>query len=640
MQFKHPELLYALFLLIIPIIIHLFQLRRFKKVAFTNVAFLKNVKQQTRKSSQIKKWLTLITRLLLFACIILAFAQPYTSNKNSFNTTNETVIYLDNSFSMQAKGKQGELLKRAVQDIIDNTPDNENITLITNNETFRNTQIKTIKNDLLQLNYTPNQLTYEAALIKSKNAFSKNSNSLKHLIFISDFQEKDKAFIPVKDSLINIHAVQLKPETINNVSIDSLYIAKTTATNTTLTVTLKNSGSEIENLPVSLYNDTMLIAKTSVSIKNEATTTFEIPNNTTIKGHITIDDTALQFDNSCYFSINKPSKIQVLAISDVTDSFLSRIYSDDEFNYTNTSLGSLNYSNITKQNLIILNELKTIPEALSRALNEFQNNGGFVVVINSQNAEIPSYNTFLATNNIKLNALGNFEKRVTTINYAHPLFGNVFDNKVDNFQYPKVSSFYTVASGSTTSALSFEDGQPFLVQQNNLFLFTAALNTKNSNFSSSPLIVPTFYNIGKQSLKTPNIYYTIGKENTYDVAVNLSQDAVLKLEQESISIIPQQQYYNNKVAVTTFKTPDVSGVYNLMNNKELVKYVSYNYDRNESNMTYQNLSALEQINISHDLTKVFNTIKSNSKVNELWKWFVIFALAFLIFEMLILKYFK
>ncbi|NNK28782.1 MAG: hypothetical protein HKP06_11155, partial [Flavobacteriaceae bacterium] len=38
MQFKHPELLYALLLLLIPIIIHLFQLRRFKETPFTNVA--------------------------------------------------------------------------------------------------------------------------------------------------------------------------------------------------------------------------------------------------------------------------------------------------------------------------------------------------------------------------------------------------------------------------------------------------------------------------------------------------------------------------------------------------------------------------------------------------------------------------
>ena len=148
MQFKHPELLYALFLLLIPVIIHLFQFRKFQKEAFTNVAFLKEVAIQTRKSSQLKKWLTLLTRLLLLAAIIFAFAQPYTSKSKLLNTKSETVIYLDNSFSMQSKGNQGELLKRAVQDIISNVPEDETISLITNESTFKNTTIKAIKNDI------------------------------------------------------------------------------------------------------------------------------------------------------------------------------------------------------------------------------------------------------------------------------------------------------------------------------------------------------------------------------------------------------------------------------------------------------------------------------------------------------------
>ena len=114
MQFQHPELLYALALLLIPIFIHLFQLRRFQKIDFTNVAFLKKVTIETRKSSQLKKWLTLLARLLALACIVLAFAQPFTAPETALNTNKETVLYLDNSFSMQAKGAQGPLLQRAL----------------------------------------------------------------------------------------------------------------------------------------------------------------------------------------------------------------------------------------------------------------------------------------------------------------------------------------------------------------------------------------------------------------------------------------------------------------------------------------------------------------------------------------------
>ena len=120
MQFKHPEILYALLLLIIPILVHLFQLQRFQKVLFTNVHFLKNILQQTRKSSKLKKLLILLTRMAAFTCLIVAFSQPYFSN-NSQQQNYNTTIYLDNSFSMQAKGESGELLKTLAQQIIENT---------------------------------------------------------------------------------------------------------------------------------------------------------------------------------------------------------------------------------------------------------------------------------------------------------------------------------------------------------------------------------------------------------------------------------------------------------------------------------------------------------------------------------------
>lgn len=118
MQFLHPEFFYVLPALLIPVIIHLFQLRRFKVQEFTNVALLQQIRFQTRKSSQLKKWLILLIRILIIASIITAFSQPFLSSLVAQKNTSETVVYLDNSFSMQAKGSKGSLLNRAVQDVI------------------------------------------------------------------------------------------------------------------------------------------------------------------------------------------------------------------------------------------------------------------------------------------------------------------------------------------------------------------------------------------------------------------------------------------------------------------------------------------------------------------------------------------
>ena len=641
MQFKHPELLYALFLLLIPIIVHLFQLRKFEKVEFTNVAFLKEAKLQARKSSQIKKWLILCTRLLLLACLVLAFAQPFTSKTNAFKSKKETVIYLDNSFSMQAKGSQGELLKRAVQDIIAHVPENENITLLTNNNVYKNVTIKSIKNDLLQLGYAATPLTSQAAYLKSNTFFSKQKSSLKSLIYISDFQDSNPGFSIDKDSLRTNYFVQLQPVNNENIAIDSAFISNKTASEIKLSVLLKNTGKPLENIPVSLFNNDTLIAKTSVSIDKETNTTFTLPTNKIINGKISIDDASLQFDNSLFFNINNTEKVNVLAINEANDDFLKRIYTVGEFNYTATALNAVNYNILESQNLVVLNEINTIPNTLSAALKQFTSQGGSLVIIPSSNITIASYNDLLQSFQATFKDFNKTEKRITTINYSHPLFNNgVFEKQVSNFQYPKVNGFYNINSASLSSILKYEDGAPFLFQNKNTFVFTSALNKEHSNFKNSPLIVPTLYNIGKYSFKIPELYYTIGKNNSFEVNTQLQQDAVLSLSNQAENMIPEQQLFNNKVLVKTSETPNTASIYSVKNKTDVIKNVSYNYDRAESNLLYTNLSTIENINLSNSVAEVFDTIKSDSKINALWKWFVIFALAFLLTEMCILKYFK
>ena len=648
MQFKNPEILYALLLLIIPIIIHLFQLRRFKKVAFTNVQFLKRVTLKTRKSSQLKKWLTLLTRLLLFGCIILAFAQPYLSNTDSFSTENETVIYLDNSFSMQAKGENGNLLNRAVQDILEQLNMDEEISLFTNNSSFKNTTLKAISNDLIKMDYSPDQLSYEAAILKGKELFSDNENSIKNLILISDFQQKAEASIALKDSFTKLKLVKLIPSSITNIAIDSVYISKETAENLELSVKVNNSKDDTQSVAVSLFNDEKLIAKSAINLDSSEQTenqvVFTIPRDIKFDGRLSIEDASLQYDNTLYFNLGNAEKIKVLSINQADDGFLRKLYSEDEFEYTSINFDQLDYNRLLNQNLVVLNELENIPNSLVNALDKFTQEGGTVLIIPSENANVVSYNQMFGTYSLSpFGTLISSEKKVTNINFSHPLFNNVFDKRINNFQYPKVNSFYPTTESSTKTVLSFENGQAYLSENNEVFRFSAALNDDNSNFKNSPLIVPALYNIGKQSLKMGNLYYTIATKNVIDVPVSISQDDILSLQNENGSVIPLQRTYANKVEIITNEYPQKAGIITIKNKDQSVKNISFNYDRTESQLKYLNLENLnnrDNIAVSDSVVSVINEIKSESKVNELWKWFVIFALAFLLIELLILKFLK
>lgn len=248
MQFKYPELLWALFLLLIPILIHLFQLRRFKKTPFTNVKLLQRVVAESRRSSTLKKWLLLFTRLLLLLALIVAFAEPFIASKTAFQPE-ENVIYLDNSFSMQAKKENGSLLETAVQELIKNLPKETQFSLFTNDRVFNGVTLKAIRNELLTLPYSASQLTLEGIVRKGQSLFSVDPISRKNLILLSDFQDRANGYTQDSISSIAISMVQLRPDKQDNISIDTAYISRSSPEILEITAQLSGEGS----VKVSLY---------------------------------------------------------------------------------------------------------------------------------------------------------------------------------------------------------------------------------------------------------------------------------------------------------------------------------------------------------------------------------------------------
>ena len=125
MFFKNPSILFALFALIIPVVIHLFNFRKFKPLIFTNVKFLRNINSETKSVKSIKKWILLACRILCISSIIFAFSQPYLSKNKVVFKPKETVLYLDNSLSMQSKSINSPLIKEYINDLIEVFPNEQ-----------------------------------------------------------------------------------------------------------------------------------------------------------------------------------------------------------------------------------------------------------------------------------------------------------------------------------------------------------------------------------------------------------------------------------------------------------------------------------------------------------------------------------
>lgn len=639
MHFKYPEILYFLFLLIIPIIVHLFQLRKFQKEYFTNVKFLKELDIKTRKSSQLKKWLLLFTRLFLLAFIILAFAQPFFKAKDTQGKHNELFVVLDNSYSMQAKGKQGELLKRAVQELLENIPEEQNFTLLTADNSFYDTDIRSIQKDLQNLGYSTTPFSIENEMAKIKTL---KPNKGKDIIIITDGKSLKTQDLQALDQDYNIILSVPKAENTHNISVDSVYIHQVLDEFYELKVKVSEYGSNKTETSVALYDQEELVAKTLLP-EGQNEIIFTIPKED-FNGYVSVEDNSLEYDNYYFFNISKPEKIKVTLIgAETNNEFLTKIYTEDHFELTNFELKALDYNIIENQHTVVLNELEEIPQSLIVTLKAFVENGGNVIVIPSEQTTAQNLTNFASQfGNIIFEPIQNQKKMVTKISFEHPVFKNVFERKTENFQYPTVNQSFGI-KGNFPPILSYEDGSVFLTEIkkdiSSLYLFSAPINKQNSNFQNSPLVVLSFYNMAQNQNSSGVVSQFIADGNPFFVEANLSKEEILKVKNQTEEFIPSQQIFNRKVQLNFNEYPKNAGNFGIYKNDELLTYIGFNYNRTESDLTQDNSSVLSDFT-QKNIESIFSDLQSERTDNNIWKWFVLLGLLFLIIEILIQKFVK
>ena len=106
--FVHPFVLGGLALASLPIIIHLLNRRRFKRMDWAAMEFLLKAAVRNRRRVRLENLLLLMLRTLIVLLLVLAVARPFTSRESGLagvfgaEGKTERIILLDNSHSMRA----------------------------------------------------------------------------------------------------------------------------------------------------------------------------------------------------------------------------------------------------------------------------------------------------------------------------------------------------------------------------------------------------------------------------------------------------------------------------------------------------------------------------------------------------------
>lgn len=674
MQFVFPSFLWFLLLLAVPVLIHLFYFRRYEKVLFTNVHFLKELVEETSVRNKLKNILILLCRLFALAALILAFAQPFRKSELlSKNKINSLSLYIDNSYSMDANSEDGSLLqkaKRSAREIILAYSDNDRFQILTND--FEGKHLRMVsKQEALNLleEISSGPVVQDLSRILAKQKQSLTNAQLDHgeLYVLSDFQKINFNPDTTKfDSQFQIKLVPIQSIQENNLSIDSVFLNSPILIPgqiNKLVFKLRNYGTaDVENIRSSVFLNGQEYPGPTTSVKANDISYDTIPINILKEGWqkicIKIKDYPIQFDDQYFLVSETSAKINILVIYDsgIPGPLIDALQSVPFFNVISLPIQQIDYSKFSNQKLIVLADLKNISSGLAQELNKALHEGTQAFIFPAADLSPTAY---AALNSI-IGLPGIFDfntakKEGGSLNMDSEVFRDVFVKLNNSFKLPASFGHYQFGQNRAfENLIAFRDGSPMINRYKfeNAYVYYSAspLNPDYNELSkSAELFIPLLYKASINSILKQTLAYEIHD----NPVVNWPSNKILRKEDLSFVLsgpeefIPAYRITGNKIGLELYDQLKKAGIYDLKNKNEILGSLAFNDSRKESDPKF--LSPEELTNFFGRQASILNAsseqvLRSEISLQKagvpLWWWCLLAAVLFIFAESLLIRYWK
>jgi len=676
MYFANPGFLWALSLLVIPVIIHLFKFRRYKQVYFPNIKFLKKLSEEQQSKRRLKDILILLSRLIVLAGLVLAFSQPYLGNKGQSAIGNAITVYVDNSYSMENETEQGVLIDQArkkAEELALAFQPSDRFQLITNDLEAKHQRWvdrRAFLEFLYEVELSPRVVKFSDIQLRQQNLQLKNDGYKPWVFIISDFQKTSADINNLKTSeAIDFRLISLHSPFRQNLFIDTVWfdtpIRQTGVSEILKFRVVNQSDKDLDEVPVRFEINGQLKTMDNISVKayGQKDTLIHFTANEKPgyqNARLMLSDHPIVFDDDYFFSYELKNEIKVTEIfeNEGSEENFAVLFNDSLFRFKRIPVKQIDFKILGASDLIILNGLYQIPSGLASFLNNWVNEGGNLLLSPASDIIVNDYNVFLEGYGAKFGAEPDTQLvRVTGIELRDGLFSSVFKESPKGRALPDIKKHYRVGwNNLSIKKLITLPGDDFLLASKNvgdgkIYLYTVPLNPEWSNWARHALFVTATLRIAEHSINTPIIEHKIGDRSRLDLFLTENEGSndrpyELKADDGSMAFIPSQQWLNGKFILEVGNEIKDAGFYNLSNSDTTSATIAFNYSREESIMDFFNAEELtgwvgERVGV--ELLEVQNkTIKTNMIRDEkpLWKFFILTALIFLVFEIIVIKVMK
>ncbi|GGH00691.1 BatA domain-containing protein [Mucilaginibacter phyllosphaerae] len=672
MHFLYPAFLFALLTLAIPVVIHLFNFRRYKKVYFSNVQFLKEVQEQQASRRNLKERLILAARLLALLFLVLAFARPYIPGKNQVNAGRQQVVsvFVDNSYSMQTLNREGSLLDQAKQkakQIAAAYNINDRFQLLTQDFEGRHQRLlnRTEFNDAVDaVKISAQSRELKQILARQQSLLNMQQGASKAIYILSDFQQNLQGGPGNPDAGIPVNLVQLKAGTLPNVAVDSVWMLNAThrpGENERMVVRLRNYADKAaEKVPLKLLINGGQKAIGSFTVKARSaqtdTLSFSGLQGGWQRAVIQLQDNPVTFDNQFYFTFKVTGQLPVLLINGGTpNKYLSAVFAADAF-FAPKQVpdGNVDYAGLNAYPIMVLSDIKSLSAGLAQALKTYAGKGGTVMVFLPAEADISSYRAFLQPLGAPYpQGLVAEAAKVSAINLQSQVFKSIFEASPQNPDLPVIKKYYNLTAGTRSGEylMKLQNGnalwQGTTAGRGKVYTCAVPLNEDFSNLPVHALFVPVMLRIAMLSGHDQPLFYTAGNNQPIEtVPMQATEKQLVKLVKGNQTIIPDVKQQEGSTMLYLPRQLAETGIYELKKQDSTAAVLAFNDNRSESDLSYLTASQLEKLFPKN------STLLNGDKLNaesitgpansglQLWKLCIILALIFLAVETLLIRFYK
>ncbi len=628
----------------------------------------------------------LLARVLTIIFLVLAFAQPYIpTQKNVATGTSQVVgVYVDNSFSMNALSETGQLLELArnkAAEIGQSYPAGTRFMIFTNDLEPRHQNLlnkEQFISQVVDLKQSPAVVPLSFINNRFDQLISKTESEAQGtLYFISDFQ---RSITDVSNFSQNTHSsffIPLTPNQSNNLYIDSCWVevpAHSLNQEENLFVRIRNtSDQDFQNLPLQLYlNDSLKsITNFSIGANNEITSTLRYKNGSAgiQLGKVEITDYPFIHDNTWYLSYFVEPRLNALAIHNNTQAsiegmkYLSALFQNDDYvDLEVVNIQNLQISKLTESNTIFLIQPENFSTGFLNELTSAVDNGISVVLFPDISQSFEINNQFLSAFGAgTISSIDTTTQEISGIDFDSRFFANVFQERKENALLPRISThlrFSENVRSEEANLLWFQNGDKALsflpFGNGKVWIFSFPLSKSNEAFTRDILFVPSIYNIVLNSLPEQQLSHTIRKDQSVLLPrmINTNREASFEIEnrESGSSFIPAVTVLNRGTRISFEGTINQAGHYLVKQENEILTSLSFNYNRQESDLRYftgdelknrissLNLNEIIVIdNVSGNFTEVLQELQ---KGVQLWKWCIVLAILFILSEAAIARFWR